>query len=51
MSSAGLLREFASFLRDHKLWWILPLVLLLASAIAIAVIASQPDASFIYSPF
>ena len=45
----GALREFLSFLREHKLVWILPIVLfaLLAAVIAWR-LAGTPDNPFAY---
>ena len=43
------LGEFASFLRHHKLWWLLPIVLVLAGFVALAILAGTGAAPFIYS--
>ena len=45
----GALRELASFLREHKLAWILPIVLFaLAAAVIAWRLASTPDNPFAY---
>ena len=48
----GLVADFMAFLREEKIWWILPLVLiiLLLAAIAILGQGAGPLAPFIY-PF
>ena len=52
MSKFGLIREFWSFLRERKKWWITPIVLFLVLLGALLVFAKGSAlAPFIYSLF
>ncbi len=46
----NLIVEFAGFAREHKAWWIIPLMLCLA-LIALLVASAQGAAPFIYTLF
>ena len=48
----GLISDFLTFLKEEKIWWILPIVIILALFAAIAIFggAAGPWAPFIY-PF
>ena len=48
--SLVLLREFADFARHHKVWWIVPLVLVLVLVVGL-VAAGEVSAPFIYTLF
>jgi hypothetical protein len=48
--SFRLLREFVGFARENRMYWIVPLVLMLAAAAAL-VATSQAAAPFIYTLF
>jgi len=45
-----LLREFLGFAREHKAWWIVPIVIVLLLIAALAVVSSGV-APFIYPLF
>jgi hypothetical protein len=49
----SLLRDFLAFLREEKLWWLLPLllVLLLLGLLALGANSAGPLAPFIYPIF
>jgi len=52
MSKFGIIREFWNFLKEGKMWWITPIILLLLLLGAILVFgAGSPLAPFIYSLF
>ncbi len=52
MSKFGIIREFWSFLRERKKWWITPIVLFLLLLGALLVFAKGSAlAPFIYSLF
>jgi hypothetical protein len=52
MSKFGIVREFWSFLRERKKWWITPIVLFLVVLGALLVFAKGSAlAPFIYSLF
>ncbi|MCX6875046.1 MAG: DUF5989 family protein [Verrucomicrobia bacterium] len=52
MSKLGIIREFVSFLRERKKWWITPIVLFLLLLGALLVFANGSAlAPFIYSLF
>ena len=52
MSKFGIIREFWSFLRERKKWWITPIVLFLVLLGALLVFAKGSAlAPFIYSLF
>lgn len=52
MSKFGIIREFWSFLRERKKWWITPIVLFLVVLGALLVFAKGSAlAPFIYSLF
>ena len=44
----GLFAEFAAYVMTHKKWWIVPILLALLFAAALAFIGSSPLAPFIY---
>ena len=46
----SMLRELVAFARQHKVYWILPLLFVLA-LVAILVVSSQASAPFIYTLF
>ncbi|MBI4055260.1 MAG: hypothetical protein HY402_03915 [Elusimicrobia bacterium] len=47
-----ILREFFSFLWENKLWWMIPMFLVLLFFGALVILASQsPVAPFIYTLF
>lgn len=48
--SATLLKEFVDFAKKRKVYWIVPLMLMLA-LIVVLVVASQASAPFIYTLF
>lgn len=45
-----LIREFVDFARHHKVWWMVPLVVVLALVVGL-VAAGQVSAPFIYTLF
>jgi hypothetical protein len=45
----GLLSEFAAFLRRNKIWWLLPVVIVLALFVALAILAGTGTTPFIYT--
>ena len=45
-----LLRELWAFAREHKVWWIIPVVLVLL-AVAVFLVAVSSISPFIYSLF
>jgi len=49
-SGVRLLREFVGFAREHRAYWILPLILLLGLAGAV-VVAGQAGAPLLYALF
>jgi hypothetical protein len=52
MSKFGIIREFWSFLKERKKWWITPIVLFLVALGALLVFAKGSAlAPFIYSLF
>ncbi len=44
-------QEFWVFLKENKKWWLLPIVIVLATIGAVAVFASTGAAPFIYTIF
>lgn len=46
----GFFREFASFLRYNRKWWLTPILIVLALLIVLVVVSQTPLAPFIY-PF
>jgi hypothetical protein len=48
--SGKLLREFVAFAKANKVWWIVPLVVILVLT-GVLVVASQSVAPFIYTLF
>jgi hypothetical protein len=48
---AGLVREFAEFLRENKKWWLIPLVGALLLVGLLSVLATSGAAPFIYTLF
>ena len=51
-SEPGLLREFCSFLRENKKFWLIPLLLALLGLGAIVILGANPaTAPFIYTLF
>jgi hypothetical protein len=48
--SAKLLREFTSFARENRTYWIIPLVLVLG-AVGLLVVAGQAAAPLLYTLF
>ncbi len=52
MSKLKIIGEYVTFLRTHKKWWLLPIVLILLLLGVIIVLAQgSPVALFIYSLF
>jgi hypothetical protein len=47
----SLAKEFLIFLRDNKLWWLTPMVLMAALLAAAVIFSPSPVAPFIYSLF
>lgn len=48
----GILGEFLSFLRERKLWWLMPLIIVFALAGLFVLVTSQSAVSaFIYTLF
>ncbi|HOI09383.1 MAG TPA: DUF5989 family protein [Myxococcota bacterium] len=47
----GLVVEVWGFLKTHKKWWLLPLVLALLAVGLLAVLGGSPAAPFIYTLF
>ena len=45
-----LFREFVDFARHHRVWWIVPLVLVLALVVGLVAVG-QVSAPFIYTLF
>jgi hypothetical protein len=45
-----LVKEFVHFARHHKVWWIVPLVLVLAAVVGLVAVG-QVSAPFIYTLF
>ena len=48
--SSTLFRDFVAFAREHKVYWIVPLVIVLG-ALVLLVVTGQVSAPFIYSIF
>ncbi len=48
--SGRLLREFVSFARENKAYWIVPLVVVLG-LVALLIVAGQTAAPFVYTLF
>lgn len=48
--SSTLLKDFLAFAREHKVYWIVPLVIVLG-ALVLLVVTGQVSAPFIYSIF
>ena len=46
---AGIVREFWDFLRFHKKWWLLPIILALLVLGVLVFLGNSPLAPFIYS--
>jgi uncharacterized protein DUF5989 len=46
-----LITEFAQFLRQNMLWWLLPLVLVLLLFLALILISGTSSTPFIYSTY
>ncbi|MCK6529781.1 DUF5989 family protein [Myxococcota bacterium] len=52
MNVGGLLREFLLFLRERKVWWMTPiLVVLLLMAVFIVLAETSPVLPFVYTLF
>ena len=52
MNKLSILREFWTYLREHKRWWLMPVALLLVGLGLVLVTAKgSPLAPFIYSLF
>ena len=47
----GLVREFATFLRYNKKWWLTPIILVLLLAGGLMVLGGTAAAPFIYTLF
>jgi len=45
-----LLREFFTFARHHKAWWIVPIIVVFL-LVAVLIVVGQTGAPFIYSLF
>lgn len=45
-----LIREFVAFAREHKAWWIVPLLIVLG-LVALLIATGQAAAPFIYTLF
>ena len=48
---AGLIREFAGFLRHNKKWWLTPIIVVLLALGILIILGSTGAAPFIYSFF
>ena len=48
---SSLWAEFATFLRQNMLWWLLPLVLVLLLFLALILISGTSSTPFIYSTY
>ena len=46
--SLSLLSEFAAFLRQHKMWWLVPLVVVAIIFVALILISGSATTPFIY---
>jgi len=51
MNRFGLLRELWLFMRQHKKWWLLPIVLVLLLLGVLIVLGGTGAAPFIYTVF
>jgi hypothetical protein len=49
-SLSRLLREFTTFAREHKVWWLVPVVVILL-LVAVLVVSVSAVSPFIYSLF
>jgi hypothetical protein len=47
----GMVREFASYLRDTRKWWLTPVVVMLVLLAALIVLGGSGAAPFIYTLF
>ncbi|TWU48103.1 DUF5989 family protein [Rubripirellula reticaptiva] len=47
----GIIREFASFLRYNKKWWIAPILIVTVLMMAMVFLSASPAAPFIYALF
>ncbi|TWU60623.1 hypothetical protein Poly51_09020 [Rubripirellula tenax] len=47
----GIVREFASFLRHHKKWWLAPILIVTVLMMGMVFLAASPVAPFIYALF
>lgn len=50
-AQVGFLAEFGMFLREHKKWWLIPLIGSLLSLGVIGLLAASGAAPFIYTVF
>lgn len=50
-NQTGIFREFLVFLREHRAWWLIPILLSLCAIGALLVLGSTGAAPFIYSLF
>ncbi len=50
-NSSGLWEEFRTFLMQHKLWWIAPILIVLAAVGALLLMSDSAFAPFIYPVF
>lgn len=47
-----IIREFVSFLRERKLWWIIPvLIVFILAGLLVVITAGSPIGAFIYTLF
>lgn len=44
----GLAGQFGSFLRDHAVWWLAPIVLVAALMVLVSLLAGKAELPFIY---
>jgi hypothetical protein len=47
----GFVREFFVFLRQHKAWWLTPIIVFTSLLVVAALLLPSPVAPFIYSLF
>lgn len=50
-SGPGLIRELASFLRENRKWWLIPIVVALLLVAALVLLGGTAAAPFIYTLF
>lgn len=48
-SNPGLLAEFLAFLRQNKVWWLLPTVVVLVIFVILAILSGTGAVPFIYT--